>query len=490
MSKHVLIVDKITDLIEEHPDRIVVTAADYIANRCEQIDLRRTTRIKVINLCNKYDYLSQGYYCSLMAEARQQRCVPAALDIISLKWKRLYQSALPELNQMLEKAYRDNGGDEVAKTCLIYFGRIENPALQPLARRIFDIFRFPVIALELKYTQQKWVVQSIEAWQTDDIPREKTAFFNEALNMFTGAAWSARPGSKHEKYWLAILHDPDEKFAPSNRAALKKFVRAGRKLNVFVELITRNDLSSLLEYDMLLIRETTAIDHHTFRAAHKAESEGIPVIDDTASIIRCCNKAFLHELMHAKKIPAPRTLILDRKNTRPADIDIPFPVILKIPDGSFSRGVFKVETPDELAQALKTLFAKSDIILAQEFVPSEFDWRIGVLGGEPLFACKYYMVKDHWQIYNHKIPGKKGEGDSATVPVEDVPKEVMKTALRAAKLIGDGLYGVDLKQTKDGVFVIEVNDNPNIDAGYEDAVAGDELYRRIIAHMIALVEAD
>lgn len=51
------------------------------------------------------------------------------------------------------------------------------------------------------------------------------------------------------------------------------------------------------------------------------------------------------------------------------------------------------------------------------------------------------------------------------MPVEEVPKKVITTALKAANLIGDGLYGVDLKQNDKGVYVIEINDNPNIDSG-------------------------
>ena len=46
-----------------------------------------------------------------------------------------------------------------------------------------------------------------------------------------------------------------------------------------------------------------------------------------------------------------------------------------------------------------------------------------------------------------------------------------------ANLIGDGLYGVDLKQAGDKVVVIEVNDNPNIDCGVEDVYLGDDLYK-------------
>ena len=70
----------------------------------------------------------------------------------------------------------------------------------------------------------------------------------------------------------------------------------------------------------------------------------------------------------------------------------------------------------------------------------------------------------------------------------DVPPKVMKTALKAAGLIGKGLYGVDLKQSGNQVYVIEVNDNPSIDAGLEDEVLKDELYRRIMATFLERIE--
>lgn len=61
----------------------------------------------------------------------------------------------------------------------------------------------------------------------------------------------------------------------------------------------------------------------------------------------------------------------------------------------------KVASDEELRAALDEMFRHSSVLLAQEFIPTEFDWRIGLLDGEPLFACKYYMAKGHWQIYNH-----------------------------------------------------------------------------------------
>lgn len=134
------------------------------------------------------------------------------------------------------------------------------------------------------------------------------------------------------------------------------------------------------------------------------------------------------------------------------------------------------------------LFKESDLILAQEYLYTPFDWRIGILGRQPFYACKYLMSVDHWQIVKHESDGRHEQGGFETLPVEAVPPAVMKTALKAADLIGDGLYGVDLKETPAGPVVIEVNDNPSLDAGVEDKVLGDELYARLIGEFVARLD--
>ncbi|AHE66019.1 RimK-like ATP-grasp domain protein [Legionella oakridgensis ATCC 33761 = DSM 21215] len=53
--------------------------------------------------------------------------------------------------------------------------------------------------------------------------------------------------------------------------------------------------------------------------------------------------------------------------------------------------------------------------------------------------------------------------------------------MKATRLIGDGLYGVDIKSLDDKNYVIEVNDNPNIDQGVEDQVLGENLYQQIMS---------
>ncbi|RMN82598.1 Glutathione synthase/ribosomal protein S6 modification glutaminyl transferase [Pseudomonas syringae pv. papulans] len=64
----------------------------------------------------------------------------------------------------------------------------------------------------------------------------------------------------------------------------------------------------------------------------------------------------------------------------------------------------------------------------------------------------------------------------------------MELALKTANLIGDGLYGVDLKQSGDHVVVIEVNDNPNLDAGIEDAYLQDDLYSLVLEEFVRRLE--
>ncbi|MEO8777902.1 MAG: RimK family alpha-L-glutamate ligase, partial [Rhodanobacter sp.] len=148
----------------------------------------------------------------------------------------------------------------------------------------------------------------------------------------------------------------------------------------------------------------------------------------------------------------------------------------------------KVEDEAALEAAASGLFQHSALLLAQEYVYTEFDWRIGVLNGEPLYACKYYMSRGHWQIYDYAAKGGVKAGGYEAIALKDAPPEVVKLALKATHAIGDGLYGVDLKQVGRKPVVIEVNDNPSIDAGVEDDYLGDKLYLRIMQEFLRRME--
>ena len=165
-----------------------------------------------------------------------------------------------------------------------------------------------------------------------------------------------------------------------------------------------------------------------------------------------------------------------------------WPMVVKIPDGSFSRGVHKVETAEALKKLSDELFEDTDLLLAQKFMPTKFDWRVGVLDGEPLYVCQYQMARGHWQIIKHGPNGAR-EGGSKTLAIAEVPPRVIEVALKAARAIGPGLYGVDIKESNGEIVVIEVNDNPNLEHGVEDLVGKDEVWTRLLNWFIKRIDA-
>jgi len=90
------------------------------------------------------------------------------------------------------------------------------------------------------------------------------------------------------------------------------------------------------------------------------------------------------------------------------------------------------------------------------------------------------MSRGHWQIYNHKSDNKVSSGRFETVVADAVPAHILDAAIRASQSVGTGLYGVDIKDIDARALIIEVNDNPNIDAGIEDKLTGPDLYHRLM----------
>ena len=485
MGAHLVLVENIKDWQSGFPDLTVVQARDYLSRPNEY----KSKDMRVINLCRGYKYLSTGYYCSLLGEARRHRVIPSTQTITDLSSKAIYSLNVEDLDELVQKVMKRHPRFKEQESFFthIFFGQCEEPELQEIARQLFELFSAPLLKVEFK-RQPRWQIASLKPVSLHNIKPEQVEFFTRGLNGYLSSRWRKRRARTQARFDLAILYNPDEKLPPSNMGALRRFIEAGKKLGVEVELITRKDYNRLAEYDALFIRETTAIDHYTYRFAKKAEAEGMVVIDDTNSIVKCCNKVYLAEILGLNKVPTPRTVILHKGQNDDWCSQVGFPVVLKIPDSAFSKGVFKAEDPASAKMTTDKLFKDSDLILAQEFLYTDFDWRIGILNNQVLFACRYYMTPAHWQIVQYGAGGRAEEGAFNSVPVEDVPSAVIQAAQAAARLIGNGLYGVDLKERDGKVFVMEVNDNPNIESGVEDDLLGWGLYYRIMEEFIQRLE--
>src|ERR1700719_896169 len=409
--------------------------------------------------------------------------------MLELREAKLYEHALPELEDELNRcARRADFQPEGEFKFLVCFGIAADSRFEAFGRLLFDWFRCP--ALEITVEPGPWLsIDRIRPRTITRLANGDASFFRDALHQHTKREWRDPKARSLSKYDLAVLHDPNEKLPPSSVDSLKYFARIAEKLSVDIEPITRRQLDELAEYDGLFIRETTSIDNHTYRFARRAWQEGMPVIDDPMSMIRCTNKVFLMELLGSNQVLMPPTVMLaEDADLAKAMDELGVPLVVKIPDGSFSRGVHKVHSLHEFRQIADELFEETDLLLAQKFLPTEFDWRVGVLSGQPLFVCQYRVARGHWQILKHHPDGSLREGGHRTFDLDQAPRDVMDLAVRAARPVGDGLYGVDLKQTPDGIVVMEVNDNPNIEHGVEDAIGKDEVWTRILRWFIDRLE--
>ncbi len=493
MAKIIVIVEKLKDWNSYYPVEQLMTPQDYLVNWDETHHAKRDSneRIKIINLCRNYKYLSNGYYCSLLAEARGHSVIPSIKAINDLSKSFLYSLQTEDLDLAIQKAFKNHSTSEDL-TISIYFGKTDKEQLQDVARQIFDLFAAPILHVDFQW-DKKWEIESIRTGSLNALGPTDEDKFASALDEYSGKIWRKPKAKKKFRYDLAILHNPAEATAPSDKKALQNFIKAGKENDILVELIEKKDYSRLAEFDALFIRETTGINHHTYRFAKKAESEGLVVIDDPISILRCTNKIYMQNLLHSNKINGPKTFVINNSHEQinEAIEELGFPMIIKIPDGSFSKGIYKVKSHEELKKVTEDLFKKTALLLAQEYFYTDFDWRIGILNDRPLYACKYYMTKGHWQIYNHDKKSGQGiqSGNSETFPISKVPKHVISTALKMAHLIGDSLYGVDIKEKDKKAYVIEINDNPNIDTNVEDAISGMDLYHNIMYEFVRRIEA-
>lgn len=456
-------------------DRVsVISARDYLS---QERYFRAEAR--VFNLCRSYRYQGTGYYVSLLAEARGQQPMPSPGTLRDLNHRGVLRLVSEDLEETMQRSLRRIKSDRF--TLSIYFGRNTAAAHDLLARKLFSHFRAPLLRAQFqrKGDEEGWEINNIYPISIHQVPEAH----HEAVMDFAKQYFSRRPHVRRPRpprYQMAILHDPKEKLPPSDPKALDNFLKAADRLDIQAELITREDLIHLPTYDALFIRETTYVDHHTYRFSRQAEKDGLVVMDDPTSILRCANKVYLLEMLKYNKLPAPRSMVLHRENLHEVVWRIGFPCIIKLPDSAFSMGVLKAEDEGQLMQIAEKMLDSSALLVVQEFVPTAFDWRVGVLDGKPLFACKYFMAGNHWQIYDNNESGMNS-GGWQTFRVEDAPPAIVQTALKAANLIGRGLYGVDLKEIKGKPSVIEVNDNPNIDSEVEDQLLGPALYDRVMA---------
>jgi glutathione synthase/RimK-type ligase-like ATP-grasp enzyme len=459
----------------------VITPSRYISDQAYQ----ENKGLKVLNLCKSYQYQSLGYYVSLLAEARKHKVLPGVSTVQDFRFPSILREDSQDFDDLIQNSFKNEPTDRVEFN--IYFGITISETLTRLAGQLFQYVQSP--SLRAVFTKRtKWRLQSIKPLSLDEVPERDRPLLRKALEKYFLRKRDVRPDKK--KYDLAILVNPEDPNPPSDEKAIHKFIKAADQAGFYAELIYKDDLDKLIQFDALFIRETTFVNHHTFKFAKKAKSLGLAVIDDPDSILKCTNKVYLYELLNANKILAPKSYVISKDNYKSLPEKLSFPFILKQPDGAFSKGVFKINNEEEFKSTTAMMFQKSELLIGQEFLPTPFDWRVGIIDGQVLYVCKYFMASQHWQIVNWNSEKKDQDGEVESISPDQAPSGLLKTALKATSLIGKSLYGVDMKEVDGKFYVIEINDNPNIDAGVEDKILKEKLYSTIMDVFLNKIKSD
>jgi glutathione synthase/RimK-type ligase-like ATP-grasp enzyme len=271
-------------------------------------------------------------------------------------------------------------------------------------------------------------------------------------------------------------------------SALKNFKHAAENASHEFQFLFREDISEISKFDAVFIRATTDPLFTSYIVSKTAWELGLKVVDDPESIKICANKIHQYALFEKHSVPHIPTVFLSKDEFNHKKLIEIFdvlgkPVVIKAPYTSFSRFVEKAACETNFRNVAKRFFKKSDVLAVQKFVPTTFDWRIGVLNDEVLYVCKYMIPKGKWK-HGAKLRGKEKIiwGRTVTLKKQNAPWKVRETALNACRVVGKGLYGVDIKEVDGEYVVVEVNDNPSIYAGYEDLWDKD-MYAKIIAYL-------
>jgi len=137
-----------------------------------------------------------------------------------------------------------------------------------------------------------------------------------------------------------------------------------------------------------------------------------------------------------------------------------------------------VNTPEEFRLVADELFEKPTLILAQKFLPTEFDCGSASFRRAD-FVCQYRMARGHWQIVKHRADGSAREGGFRTFDIEHCAARLDRHRGTCCASDREGFYA-STQGDPNGFIVMEVNDNPNLEHRYQKRIANDEIWIKLL----------
>src|SRR6187402_3241599 len=234
--------------------------------------------------------------------------------------------------------------------------------------------------------------------------------------------------------------------------------------------------------DAVIPRIGASITRYGTAVLRQLELMGARTPNTSDAILRARDKLRCHQLLAGQGIGLPATVFGDNPDDTGDLLAMlgPPPHVIKLNEGTQGAGVMLTEKPSAsrgVIEALRGLYAN---FLVQEFIAEAkgADLRCFVVGDRVVAAMRRQAPKGDFRSNLHR---------GGTAKAVRATRAEMDTAVRAAKILGLGVAGVDLIRSKRGPLVLEVNSSPGLE-GIEHAT-GIDVAGEIIEYAVGLALA-
>lgn len=234
--------------------------------------------------------------------------------------------------------------------------------------------------------------------------------------------------------------------------------------------------------DVVIPRIGASITAYGLSVVNQLDMMGVPVLNNSIPIARSRDKLRSLQLLARFGVDIPRTVMTHDRSEVPEALERigGLPAILKLIQGTQGVGVMIAHSLEEIDGILNTMKDLGQEILLQEFIHESKgrDVRALVIGDRVVAAMRRKARAGEFRSNLHR----GGEGKPVTLRAS-----YAEAAVRATRIMGLELAGVDMLETKTGPKVMEVNSSPGFE-GLERAT-GLDIAGLIIEHAVQFAEA-